>query len=228
MDINETADITGRGASDISGVKEPALDVPDVKSDLALRDADGDDKTAERSLTDTDMITLEAEFDELIGGRFREVYKRRTEGIIRKRLKSVKARTEASDVCLGAEPVTAAPKPENAVSEVAGAIGTENEEVSQVVGAIETADEEVSQVAGAIGTADEEVSQVAGAIETPKVSVGHGETEAARVLNRSRPIENGLGGSCGVVSKINVSALTGRDVISILKRVGTGEKISFK
>ena len=52
--------------------------------------------------------------------------------------------------------------------------------------------------------------------------------KTAKAINAARPIENGIGGSCGVVSRINVNALKGKDVLSILKRVGAGERINFK
>jgi hypothetical protein len=54
--------------------------------------------------------------------------------------------------------------------------------------------------------------------------------EKARTVerNRTRPLENGLGGSCATVSRINVSALSGREIVNILKRAGTGERITFK
>ncbi len=52
--------------------------------------------------------------------------------------------------------------------------------------------------------------------------------EQTRAQNKKRPIENGLGGSCGMVTKVNVSALDGQGVLAILRRVGSGEKISFK
>ena len=50
----------------------------------------------------------------------------------------------------------------------------------------------------------------------------------AKERNLKRPVENGCSGSCGVVTRINVSALSGNDILSILRRVGAGEKITFK
>lgn len=51
--------------------------------------------------------------------------------------------------------------------------------------------------------------------------------EAQRSKNRSRPTENGVGGSVGIVTRINVSALSGNDILGIIRRAGTGEKITF-
>ena len=56
---------------------------------------------------------------------------------------------------------------------------------------------------------------------------GEERVSVAKTMNGMRPIENGIGGSCGVVSRINVNALNGKDVQAILKRVGAGERIKF-
>jgi chromosomal replication initiator protein len=47
-------------------------------------------------------------------------------------------------------------------------------------------------------------------------------------INKNRPRENGVGGSIGMVTGINVSALKGSEVIELLRRVENGEKIKFK
>ena len=115
----------------------------------------------------------------LIRGRFSEVYKKRTEKIIRKRLRSGKTRSESQDT--------------PSVNEGDGE-STEPSKKDEQVDAVDDTD-------------------------------GY---ERARLLNKNRPIENGIGGSSAVVTKINVSALDGQSVLSIIKRVGSGEKISFK
>ncbi len=51
--------------------------------------------------------------------------------------------------------------------------------------------------------------------------------EAQKNKNRSRPTENGVGESVGIVTRINVSALSGSDILGIIRRAGTGEKITF-
>lgn len=161
------ADDAARGVSDISGGKDGSGGQPETCPVSVPRDADGE-QAAEGS-------TLEAEFDELIKGRFKDVYKRRTENIIRKRLRSGKAHAsnENAPVCT--------PEPS----------------VSKPVIKEKSLTEEVA------------VSSV-------------------RTKNSSRPIENGISGSCGVVTRVNVSALSGSEVISLLKRAEAGERICFK
>ena len=52
--------------------------------------------------------------------------------------------------------------------------------------------------------------------------------EKQRAVNRSRPRENGVSGSVGMFTGINVSALKGSDILDILRRAETGEKIKFQ
>ena len=68
-------------------------------------------------------------------------------------------------------------------------------------------------------------------LKTTGRTASDAEKEAIRAAvsrNKLRPTENGCGGSIGVVSRVNVHALNGADVRSILRRVGAGEKITFK
>lgn len=191
MEEINTADSIGRDVTDISGVKDEPISRPEGDTGSVLRDADGAEIQADGS-ENTDISGLEAEFDELVRGRFKEVYKKRTEGIIRKRLRSVKARSERG---------------ENAELPITGAMDEDKALPSATV-----------------------PDDLSAPSPTEKDALGDqlAALEDAKAKNRSRPIENGLGGSCGVVTKINVSALSGRDVISILRRVGSGERISFK
>ena len=184
------AESATRGASDISGVKDASYTRPEGEIESVSRVADGVENTKTEAAGAIENEKqgesvqgngdIEAEFDALIHGRFSEVYKKRTESIIRKRLRSAKAHNEAggSQKSVEAtEPVTVPDAPE----------------VEKQVALPDTKD-----------------------------------IDKVRNLNKSRPIENGLAGSCGIVTKINVSALDSEGVLSIIKRVGTGEKISFK
>ena len=186
-DINN-ADNAEKGDSDIAGVKSGESPVPDGENDAELHVADEAKKT-EDGAEDTDDCALETEFEELINGRFKKAYKRKTEAIIRKRLRSGKARpTEgAGDDTPRSQALCAQINEENAAS------------------------------------LDSKLKPKA---DMPKSS--ENKIEAQRKSNLIRPLENGLGGSCGVVSKINVSVLNGNDIRNILKRVGSGEKITFK
>ena len=184
MEEINSAENTVHGVSDKEGVKDASPSDPEGRVECVSRDADGanDSKSGEEA----DLTALDEEFERLINGRFSEVYKRRTEGIIRRRLRSGKARPkeEVSD----------------GVNESGVADGSENEAVK----------------------ADQEPKTA-----FPEPTVGE-SLKTAKAINAARPIENGIGGSCGVVSRINVDALNGSDVLSILKRVGAGERIKFR
>lgn len=184
MEENIIADNTVHGVTDTEGVKDSVLSDPEGMGAEECRDADGTKKA--ESAEGADLDALEKEFDRLISGRFSEVYKRRTEGIIRRRLRSGKARPkEAENDVVTPNGVTR--KTENG----------------------ETEPGKASDMRPADPTVGESV-------------------KTAKAINAARPIENGIGGSCGVVSRINVNALKGKDVLSILKRVGAGERINFK
>ncbi len=171
--------------TDTSGVKEGAVTVPDGDGDSRICAADGEKSPVTGAINEakgdasaTADEELEAEFDALINGKFKELYKKRTEGIIRKRLRS-------------------AGKPRAAVKEAE----------SQAASEIKAPKNEEH------GTATEQDADA---------------YEHTRAQNKNRPMENGLRGSCGMVTKINVSALDGSGVLAILRRVDAGEKISFK
>ena len=176
MENINTTDCTVHGASDIQGVKNADFTRPEGENSSEPYDAD---KVNTKILGDgdTDDAVLEKEFDELIKGKFSKVYKRRTEGIIRRRLRSGRA-----------HPVNAG---ENSSDE------PKKTEANIPLIASEGSEAEKSRI------------------------------EAAKNINRTRPVENGINPGCGVVAQINVSALNGRDVMSILKRVGAGENIKF-
>lgn len=182
------ADNAEKGDSDIAGVKSSESPVPDGGNGAELHVADEANKTVQAT-DETDDSALDTEFEELINGRFKKAYKRRTEAIIRKRLRSGKARpTEDGE--------NDNPHPQSLCAQTNG----ENNASSE--------------------------SKATPKAEIPKQ--GEDKREAQRKSNLTRPLENGLSGSCGVVSKINVSVLSGNDIRNILKRVGSGEKITFK
>ena len=185
MEENNIADSTVHGVTDISGVKDAAEPYPERLDAVVSHDADGTNENA--SAENDCSAALEEEFEQLINGRFSEVYKRRTESIIRKRLRSGKA-----------HPKVVA---ENGVIKASGDLPSDTRESTEAANNTNP--------------------------PSPLPTNGDG-VRAAKEMNSSRPIENGIGGSCGVISKINVNALNGRDVLSILKRVGAGERINFK
>lgn len=221
MQDDNFAENAGHGVSDISGVNGAVLSRPEGEENGVLRVAAGEntEEIGEAGpRCGADAASLDSEFEELIKGRFREAYRRRTESIIRKRLRAGKARP-ARDAAAGSEGV------ENGIFSAPERISdnksAENAEFSGN-GAL--------GVGNAGGGEDAVFKDGNGGSDT---SEGQSERlkkalEEAVTRNRTRPVENGCGGSCGVVTRINVSALSGSDVMSILKRVGAGEKISFK
>lgn len=116
---------------------------------------------------------LDAEFEALIKGKYREAYKKRTEGIVKRRLRSSKAHT-ALPPLMSSDRQTA--------------------------------------IEGENNIADSDNAS---------------KNEIQKMKNTTRPTENGVGGSIGVYTRINVSALTGRDVREIIGRAASGEKITF-
>lgn len=178
--IAKSADI---GVSDISGEKTENVLLPEQSEsserfvaesaeNKAEAPSDGNGDEAEENENE-----LEKQFEALINGKYRNAYRKRTEGIIKKRLKAGKARPTIE---------------KTQVDEAASAEAAQESSVSEDSNAEKEA------------------------------------IRAALTRNRLRPTENGCGGSIGVVSKVNVHALNGADVLSILRRVGAGEKITFK
>ena len=208
MDNFNQADSAVHGVSDISGVKDASLSHPEGDGDSEPRDADEAKTTG---IADTDAAVLEAEFDELIHGRFSDVYKRRTESIIRKRLRSVKSHSDTEKLIDAPFSDKGSENDADSSAEKSDIKGIEDALLS-IIGAIETQ----SKVPTESKISERDTAAKAAAFEQ------------TRAKNKLRPLENGLGGSCGIVTRINVSALSGSDVISILNRVGAGEKISFK
>ncbi len=188
MDDIIMTDSAMHSTSDISGVKDTQTTIPESGVESGFPVAEGEKNTeisdtcAKKCENDSQADSLEAEFDALIHGRFSEVYKKRTENIIRRRLRSGKARPEGVE----------------APSENKDAPITQKEE-----------------------DVDAKIKEK----EAQNFTDGY---EKARQINQNRPIENGLGSGGAVITKINVSALDGQGVLSIIKRVGSGEKISFK
>ena len=194
MENNSIAKSAENGVSDTSGVKTEPILLPEQNvgsarfdaesadsAQIQKNEADAEDTTAPDPSDGEDTEATETEeelerlFDAMINGKFRNAYRKRTESIVRKRLRTGKARPESK-------------------------IAPKNEEAA----------------AGSV-------------TESPQKTVSDKEIFRETLSrNRARPTENGCGGSIGVVSKINVNALKGSDVLSILRRVGAGEKITFK
>ena len=181
---NNTQAVTAEiGVSDISGEKTESVLLPEqnecnarsvAESAITSAEPSPDGETSEAQENEDE---LEKQFEALINGKFRNAYRKRTESIVRKRLKAGKARPEVKET----------PRSEAVSAEAEGSPSV-SKSLNQSSEAIQNA-----------------VSR-----------------------NKIRPTENGCGGSVGVVSKINVYALSGRDVRSILRRAGAGEKITFK
>lgn len=207
MEEKRTADNAENGFPDISGVKNTeelvaeapkshevpadklsekdlASSVKEGKSGDGVREG-GDLPEDNSTLPSADEEDLDAEFEALIKGRYRQAYKKRMENTVRRRLKNGRARSVSVSTALKSE--------DTAVS------------CEKTAGAPET------EVAAPIGNSADASALI----------------EAQRTKNRNRPTENGVGGSVGVVTRINVSALSGSDILGIIHRATTGEKITF-
>lgn len=203
MEEKRLADNAGNGFPDISGVKNTeglaaealkAHEAPDGKAletDMASSVSESEPRGGVREGEDlpaspeVDENTLDAEFEALIKGRYRQAYKRRMESTVRRRLKNGRARSVA--------------------------VSTPSEGERPSVSCEKTESVPETEVAAPNGNSVDAAALV----------------EAQRTKNRSRPTENGVGGSVGVVTRINVSALSGSDILGIIHRAGTGEKITF-
>ena len=209
------------------------------------------------SARDTDVAEREdREFLDLIKGKYREAYRRRTESIIRRRLKSTRGKpSDMGEVSLdkgktGAERaasgVSEAGKTVEGLSEksVSGdAVPQGKASVSVVSQGAEDNAAVLETVAhseapqGAVLTDTETFGAVAAGSAVKATAVKSSilddaekqirQIRAQISANQSRPRENGVGGSVGMYTGINVSALKGSDVLALLRRAEAGEKIKF-
>ena len=208
MEEKTLADNAGNGFPDISGVKNteglaaealraheaPAGKVSETDNASSVsvteprggvRHSEGLPEDNSSASDEADEETLDAEFEALIKGKYRQAYKRRMESTVRRRLKNGRARSIA--------------------------VSTPSEGERPSVSCEKTESIPETEVAAPIGNTADASALI----------------EAQRTKNRSRPTENGVGGSVGVVTRINVSALSGSDILGIIHRAGTGEKITF-
>ena len=123
---NNIANTAELGVSDISGEKRESVLLPEQDEssprfaaesaeDQALPSSDG-----ENGETDENEDELEKQFEALINGKYRNAYRKRTEGIIKKRLRSGKARPAIEKAQLD-DAASAEAKKENSVSETSDA-----------------------------------------------------------------------------------------------------------
>lgn len=212
----EPADVTGKITVSSSGV------------------SDSDSRDGDRSETEKE----DAEFLDLIKGKYRDAYRRRTEKIIRKRLKIAKVKS----------PENIGDSSENAALSVtdrglSGGKGsstrTDGEEtlVENVTDPLEK--EALSKNATDPSEKEEVTSSITDRNEKnvlSKNAIAPTENEARlknsivlqKSANKNRPRENGVGGSVGIFTGISVSALKGDEVLELLRRAENGEIIKFK
>ena len=215
------------GVTDTSGVKD-AISVPPEEQGMGVSEvAARSKKTVEFSEipvtgeiendADVDEVdekaSLEAEFDALISGRFKEIYKRRTEGIIRRRLKGRKAHFVPSE-----SGESSVEKESSEVSES----GLEKETNAPI-----TPETVVAEGKDTTAVVKETTAQRSEPSNDDSEKEKEGLYEKALIQNKNRPLESGLRASAGIVTRVNVSSLDGSGVLDIVKRVRAGEKISF-
>ncbi len=216
----------GNGGRKISAVEKGAEcgSVGETKP-IQRSEADAEERIADSSAEARNRVNSAGELSEaekddieflaLIKGRYRDAYKRRTESIIRKRLKSSKVKNGES-AAVGKSSCTGMNEDTPSASfEVNAGNGSEVKEVgADTVGKEKTAESD---------TLYDTVTE-----KTPHEQVKRTDVSISKNINRSRPRENGLGGSVGMITGINVSALKGSDVLELLRRAEAGEKIKFK
>ena len=149
----------------------------------------------------SDAKREDREFLSLIKGKYRDAYRRRTEEIIRKRLKSTKGKQPSKD--------------EKALTEIPSAecVSVVLSEVPNLTAAAEIA----------VNVSDEAKKDDLLLLSEKKKQL----LSVQKNKNLIRPRENGVGGSVGMYTGIKVSALKGSDVLALLRRAEAGEKIKF-
>lgn len=202
---NSNVDINAEYGS-VGETKPTKLSEADAEESLADSSAEARNSVnpaGELSKAEKDDI----EFLALIKGRYREAYKRRTESIIRKRLKGSKVKNASAVNSSSEEMIKDTPSMSYEANAWSGSEAKEN-------GAEKTAASKKSYDTVTEKTSHEEAKRT--------------DVSILKNINRSRPRENGLGGSVGMITGINVSALKGSDVLALLRRAEAGEKIKFK
>jgi len=216
----------GKDGREFSALKKDAeRDFVGETKPIQSNEADAEERLADSSAEARECVNSAGELSEaekedkeflaLIKGRYREAYKRRTESIIRKRLKSSKVKNEQSAAVEKSISAGMVKDTASASFEVNADSGSEAKEFgTDTVGAKKTAVLDMLY-----GTVTEKI---------PHEELKRTDFSIQKNINRSRPRENGLGGSVGMITGINVSALKGSDVLELLRRAEAGEKIKFK
>lgn len=186
------------------GTTEPLRSDGAAVTDMSEKPSAGAPECEDPASDVSETEREDAEFAALIKGRYRDAYRRRTENIIRRRLKGIRAKTDISKcVDPSSEPLSAVIDPENTET------GSAMPEKSAYLGCASRTD-------------------TARSPEVPALERSTQSLMLQREANKSRPRENGVGGSVGMVTGIRVSALRGSDVLELLRRAENGEKIKFK
>lgn len=186
-----------------SGLTEPLCSSEAAVTAMSEKPSAGAPKCEIPAFGVSETEKEDAEFAALIKGKYRDAYKRRTENIIRRRLKGIRSKTDYDKFSdPSSESLSASRVPEN----------TKTESLAP----------EKSAYAGASLRTDAAPSLQAPASEADAQSL-----MLQRKANKSRPRENGVGGSVGMVTGIRVSALKGSDIIELLQRAEKGETVKF-
>ena len=173
-----------------------------------------------------DAEDLDAEFDALIRGKYKDAYTKRTQNMINKRFRKEKTEQREGEARSRA----------NAALGVAAEYGKIIEEASALREVYPSFDLEgecadprfVKLVAAGIG-----VRGAYEALHHNEIMAGAMQYAADRVLEAAgkggtrRPVENGAAESSGRTPVLDVSSLTGREIRDIIRRVEKGEKIKF-
>ena len=208
-DVKENGDLSVK--KDTAKKEDPDMTKPGKSVDADAKEIDTTSSAQVQTSEDRAGVDFEAEKEDreflaLIKGKYKEAYRRRTENIIRRRLKSRGARAENLSLSglLDTEQVSECiPSPEK--KEIGAFISEKNKSLS-------------AEDSGRIAKTEKDSSFLR----------KRNSIDIQKNANRNRPRENGVGGSVGMVTGINVSALKGSEVLELLRRAESGEKIKFK
>jgi len=172
------------------------------------------------------------EFDELIKGRYKDAYTKRTQNMINRRFKETKELESFRDRAVSRERVEAAL---GAAKEYEAILGEANE-VKELYPSFELEAECRDPKFLSLVTAGVGVKGAYEALHHDEIVRGAMQYAADRVYEAARggiarindrPTENGVSSSGAIDPKRSVDSLSGSDIRKILKRVEKGEKITF-
>ncbi len=194
------------------------------------------EEAAEQKTVDAGQTTgsenLDSEFEELIKGKYKDAFAKRTQNIIDRRFRKEKEKKERSGE--GGAAIRAASA--IGVADEYGKMLSEAEETARAYPSFDLEAECRDKRFVALLSSGIGVKGAYEALHHGEIVAGAMQYAADRVLEAAqkgsmhaldRPTENGTVSGGAIDPKRDVSSLTGKDIRDILKRVERGEKIRF-